>query len=98
MKVRNETRYLTADLRRLIGAVAARELEAKQRKRLLAVVRYRRRGNIGVGGFGWYHTGQIMITMDKDHRPSPIDFAYVVAHEIAHAFRGVDSCNFGVDT
>lgn len=88
MKVKNETRYLTADLRHLIQAVAERELEPAQRKRLHVHVIYKR--GSGCGGYAYYNSNGFTLKMPRARMStSPAAVASTIAHEMAHAFKGL---------
>jgi hypothetical protein len=85
MKIKNETRWRTDQLRRIIIRIAREELSPEKRKALVIRIAYRGKrsptgwttGNAYVGG--WYMT--IFLNAHIVNRP---DFALTVAHEMAH--------------
>ena len=89
MKVRNKTRYFTADLRRLIGAVASIELEPSKKRWLRVDVLQDRGSRHWVRGYAAFNSQAITIKVSGKSAPDPVAFAYVVAHELAHAFKGM---------
>ncbi len=82
MKIINETKYRTRDLRRIITRVAKDELTPEQKRKLTIIVTA---GKQGRGSSGCcYGPRRILIRLNEE-KPDRIDFAMVIAHEMYHA-------------
>lgn len=82
MQIRNETKYRTDDLRRILSICAERHLEISKRKRVIVTVTHARqtRGASGCAMLGGRHA---TIRITRDH-PRPDSFACVAVHEFRH--------------
>lgn len=92
MRLVNETRWRTADLRAIVDRAAREEADAPTRRRLHITIRYRRGTQTWTTGNAYLGTperpGTIRVFVTR-HAVDPVSLAHTAAHEIAHA-RGVD--------
>lgn len=88
MRVQNQTHWNTRDLRAIIARVAQDETEPEARKRLHVHIHYNRQVQGPSGGHAYLGSrlrlGSVTI-MVPSQAIDLIDFASVVAHELAHA-------------
>jgi len=89
MKIVNKTGIRTDDIRRLVRAVALKELFTPEQISLLRVrVRHRRRSHARndrhAGGWAYYHSTGFELTFVKGVQPDPVATAKTIAHELAH--------------
>lgn len=83
MRIINETHWRTDHLRAFISRVAQDELNPKQRKRLVITVVYTRGRHHSSSGYAYYHSNIARVRLPSEG-PDKIDFAHVIAHELAH--------------
>ena len=86
MKITNRTHWQTAQLRAIISRVAQDELDPPHRKRLRAEVTYNKARGQGGCCSGWapYHGNFVRLMVPSD-TVDRVDFAHLVAHEMAHS-------------
>lgn len=93
MRIVNKTHWQTAPIREIVSRVAAVELEADARKRLVVTLLYRRSSRRMIGGYcrghatlgkrGVWTARDMTLTLPRDW-VDPISLAKVAAHEMAH--------------
>lgn len=92
MRIVNKTHWQTAPIRAIVSHVAAVELAAEARKRLVVTIKYRRRSRSGGAlCLGHAYSGRKGLWVGRDMTitvPSlevdPVSLAKVAAHEMAH--------------
>lgn len=82
MKIKNETHWQTTDIRRLVVAVADKEIDAEHKRKLTVVVRYKRR-NAWYIGRGSVNGSWIKLLLNRDTVDSVL-LAHTIAHELGH--------------
>ena len=86
MRVQNATHWRTDHLRAIITRVAQDELDPERRRRYVVKVGYNHSRNTGgsCSGHAAYHGRVACVNVPSD-TVDAVDFAHVVAHEMAHS-------------
>jgi len=87
MKIINKTHWRTDQIRTFLSRIAKQEeLSADKRKRLIVTISYTKSGDVDNGyssGHAWVGGRHMTVSVSKENLDK-VDFAHVIAHEMAH--------------